>query len=169
MIYRGSPWETGSSPRMWGTRAGGDLGFALRRFIPTHVGNTEVARPSVRLPTVHPHARGEHGVFSPGCYQRNGSSPRTWGTRVIAIYPSLRVRFIPTHVGNTISERLPRNERPVHPHARGEHIRTRGFAGRVDGSSPRTWGTRALQVAVLDHLRFIPTHVGNTLTVQNCF
>ena len=32
---------------------------------------------------------------------------------------------------------------------------------REIGSSPRTWGTRALQTLQVGRSRFIPTHVGN--------
>ncbi len=51
---------TGSSPRPWGTRAGGETQAYRTRFIPTPVGNTP--RTCCRFPpcAVHPHARGEH-------------------------------------------------------------------------------------------------------------
>ncbi len=56
--------------------------------------------------------------------------------------PAVDVRFIPTHVGNTLGRLVRRGEDPVHPHARGEHV--------------------ALHVRLTASLRFIPTHVGNT-------
>ena len=73
--------RSGSSPRMWGTRWSSLPESTLRRFIPTHVGNTSTVLLRGCCRTVHPHACGEHG----------------WGPS-----PSLdRYRFIPTHVGNT--------------------------------------------------------------------
>src|SRR5690606_17555565 len=50
----------------------------------------------------------------------------------------------------------------VHPHARGEHLAGRRVATNLDGSSPRTWGTRKHTTDRLADSRFIPTHVGNT-------
>jgi len=49
----------------------------------------------------------------------------------------------------------------VHPHGCGERIAqfSRVFAG--DGSSPRVWGTRAIQNDWRQIIRFIPTGVGN--------
>ncbi len=54
-----------------------------------------------RTSTVHPHACGEHIVSSSTRTRSFGSSPRMWGTLYKAELASLRMRFIPTHVGNT--------------------------------------------------------------------
>ena len=91
----------GSSPRTWGTRPDRPNGSVTRRFIPTHVGNTNSDSPSVVLAAVHPHARGEHDHGSKLIPGALGSSPRTWGTRSEAADVAQRDRFIPTHVGNT--------------------------------------------------------------------
>ena len=72
------------------------------RFIPTHVGN---GRPGIKVKpifAVHPHACGERAFKGMEDAIVNGSSPRMWGTVMIA-------------------ERL-RMMRPVHPHACGERI-----------------------------------------------
>ena len=134
----------GSSPRTWGTRGARGLLALEPRFIPTHVGNTRMARLPARPRSVHPHARGEHPTIQ-----------RTSGNHV---------RFIPTHVGNT----RPRSRWPwcsaVHPHARGEHLAAM-CSGKVRyGSSPRTWGTHQREASPRSEGRFIPTHVGNTTT-----
>ena len=113
----------GSSPRSWGTPSFTVDAEDVRRFIPTLVGNTLPGAGRCRGRTVHPHARGEHPAFS--------------------FHLRSHVRFIPTLVGNTpitalsspnqygssprswgtLRGRLPsRCCRPVHPHARGEHI-----------------------------------------------
>ena len=73
------------------------------RFIPTHVGNTFHCSAHVREITVHPHACGEHCLFLWVQYSISGSSPRMWGTLTYASKHQNIVRFIPTHVGNTIS------------------------------------------------------------------
>ena len=51
---------------------------------------------------------------------------------------------------------------PVHPHGRGEHSVRGGVVFAVVGSSPRAWGTLALQNVHHHQVRFIPTGVGNT-------
>ncbi len=51
----------GSSPRMWGTLVHFLMLAVSDRFIPTHVGNTNLGSSRYRSSTVHPHACGEHG------------------------------------------------------------------------------------------------------------
>jgi len=85
-----------------------------------------------------------------------------WGTPHRA-QPMLNVgRFIPTHVGNTPPGRLSPRMIPVHPHACGEHGRTRTWEILSSGSSPRMWGTPSAPSLFSLRSRFIPTHVGNT-------
>ena len=71
------------------------------RFIPTPVGNTPNLPPFLNIPSVHPHACGEHcsefSVFS----RPAGSSPRLWGTPLVVVNEYMSNRFIPTPVGNT--------------------------------------------------------------------
>ncbi len=162
-------WHIGSSPRMWGT-----LAFLLRqmskwRFIPTHVGNTTISPSRHCCSAVHPHACGEHRFCTFAAHICVGSSPRMWGTRSAA--PALRRtgRFIPTHVGNTPPVRIARRLVTVHPHACGEHGSRGSRPSASSGSSPRMWGTHGPLGRRARRDRFIPTHVGNTLTVQHCF
>ncbi len=134
----------------------------LLRFIPTHVGNTIATIPRPNSEPVHPHTRGEHKIRNKKSMGWYGSSPHTWGTRtreVDCIYP---FRFIPTHVGNTVRDRLHAQLDSVHPHTRGEHRSSRHPHEPQDGSSPHTWGTRANSSICRRRRRFIPTHVGNT-------
>ena len=112
---------------------------------------------------VHPHARGEHDLKTAWENNTDGSSPRTWGTRLRRPRPLGSRRFIPTHVGNTGARRAGICSRAVHPHARGEHFSAAAPPCIFGGSSPRTWGTPVLPVAIGRVQRFIPTHVGNTL------
>ncbi len=75
------------------------------------------------------------------------------------------MRFIPTHVGNTVWLGFSAVIVTVHPHACGEHVLSSDFRHLVGGSSPRMWGTRDFADRIAEFYRFIPTHVGNTLQV----
>ena len=159
--------ETGSSPRTWGTPMQRRCRRRIRRFIPTHAGNTSVSCSSNVFSSVHPHARGEHTTaLALGTYPI-GSSPRTWGTLARAAATAKRRRFIPTHVGNTACAGSRPAAPAVHPHARGEHLNQQEAHMLVNGSSPRTWGTPHQPRAGPPLGRFIPTHVGNTRPRQS--
>ncbi len=96
------------------------------------------------------------------CGPASGSSPRTWGTQLSALVEAWVRRFIPTDVGNTSKASSTATAAPVHPHGRGEHAHRRRRRSAVDGSSPRTWGTRDYRSRQQGRNRFIPTDVGNT-------
>jgi len=132
------------------------------RFIPTHVGNTSGARSAPCRRPVHPHACGEHWYFQFTHRRSRGSSPRMWGTRAEERCSLQRLRFIPTHVGNTSSPATSAGTVTVHPHACGEHAAGNDRCESAVGSSPRMWGTRRGTGSGRVLLRFIPTHVGNT-------
>ena len=152
----------GSSPRTWGTLVAAVHRLAEGRFIPTHVGNTLGLQHCGQARPVHPHARGEHVIHADSREDADGSSPRTWGTLCYGYSHTIRDRFIPTHVGNTIPNHQADMVEPVHPHARGEHLLLLQPDAREVGSSPRTWGTLVHLHRVASPIRFIPTHVGNT-------
>ncbi len=101
--YGNNPAAIGSSPRMWGTPDRLLQPPPLRRFIPTHVGNTFDYGLDEKPCTVHPHACGEHVGAGWGRGVGVGSSPRMWGTLLHIPYPFRHGRFIPTHVGNTFT------------------------------------------------------------------
>ena len=130
---------------MWGTQHNNGDHQDRQRFIPTHVGNTRSSLTAYSSTSVHPHACGEHVWASTEGAYSGGSSPRMWGTRLPFHQDPRRLRFIPTHVGNTtdfaIGDLLP----TVHPHACGEHFRNIDDFFRGFGSSPRMWGTRRIQ------------------------
>ena len=173
----------GSPPRTWGIRRPACPFSHKKRFTPTHVGNTRDREAQQHLRPVHPHARGEYfqGIIGgPPC--QSGSPPRTWGIRADEVRVGRRVRFTPTHVGNTCSTRPASRKATVHPHARGEYPRptptspacggspprTWGIRenprnrSKSVGSPPRTWGIRPRRVVEAAAARFTPTHVGNT-------
>ncbi len=156
-------WQTGSSPRMWGTPHVAGLVPGHARFIPTHVGNAVSKGGKITVTTVHPHACGERREEVIMLAYCNGSSPRMWGTQVRRGGGTVDRRFIPTHVGNAPFAGKIRGSRPVHPHACGERDRPARYDIPAHGSSPRMWGTPSLEA--LEHLvaRFIPTHVGNAV------
>ncbi len=175
----------GSSPRAWGTLRGTRFFGTPPRIIPTCVGNTRHPHKRFRYHPDHPHVRGEHLYVvkricdwlgsSPRAWgtrnclaklsRSGGSSPRAWGTRWRHAYGRAFHRIIPTCVGNTLTSSFSSSSMTDHPHVRGEHthmLRRRKLAA---GSSPRAWGTQATCNPHLQHLRIIPTCVGNTLVV----
>ena len=56
----------------------------------------------------------------------------------------------------------------VHPHACGEHLAEDEIAEWTQGSSPRLWGTPAINFTEDTAERFIPTLVGNTSVLHLC-
>jgi len=93
----------------------------------------------------------------------HGSSPRAWGTPVVA-RPRVRGgRFIPTCMGNSRWRPSPSPRGSVHPHVHGELIHLRTPRSRVNGSSPRAWGTPTRTRDELCGGRFIPTCMGNSV------
>ena len=151
----------GSSPRLWGTYILYSPKSPFSRFIPTPVGNIWLNSVQERITSVHPHACGEHLLFSSSVLLSPGSSPRLWGTSDNGKHPGGRPRFIPTPVGN-IPMRMPRAaRRPVHPHACGEHPIVKRAKHMSNGSSPRLWGTSESSRFNSTAMRFIPTPVGN--------
>ena len=82
------------------------------------------------------------------------------------VFSILILRFIPTPVGNTSHVRTSPRTSPVHPHARGEHSRSKLSLCSFSGSSPRPWGTLLLRKGGKVIGRFIPTPVGNTITIE---
>ena len=155
----------GSSPRVWGTHVGAPEDSVLRRFIPTGVGNTDTEKGADIATAVHPHGCGEHQWSHIFIAAYSGSSPRVWGTRQLMIWPLSILRFIPTGVGNTDDSTVGILNIAVHPHGCGEHwvmLRTTIVRG---GSSPRVWGTQEWGYQGQAPERFIPTGVGNTVSV----
>ena len=85
-----------------------------------------------------------------------------WGTLGSASSVTEPARFIPTGVGNTSCLHGYMSSVSVHPHGCGEHLLARAGTCNHIGSSPRVWGTLQIHGRIQQHLRFIPTGVGNT-------
>jgi len=136
----------GSSPRAWGTR--------------TSVAGSMVTR------SVHPHVRGEHLKKSELRGLNGGSSPRAWGTpSAEASAASSASGSSPRAWGTRRHHLYAPVEITVHPHVRGEHTSATENLTKIIGSSPRAWGTRLRRGKRRLLRRFIPTCVGNTLSV----
>src|SRR6266540_4013397 len=112
----------GPSPRAWGTLFFYSPLLCSPRSIPTRVGNTLAPEAGEAGEPVHPHARGEHAEVTRSHLAHSGPSPRAWGTRGRRHRAQPLDRSIPTRVGNTPRSPPARCTRPVHPHARGEHL-----------------------------------------------
>mgnify|MGYP000304030873 CR=1 FL=1 len=153
--------RSGSSPRTWGTRARPGPGRMSWRFIPTYMGNAPRPPEPSRAAAVHPHVHGERHIRIISVVVKRGSSPRTWGTQALPDANLACCRFIPTYMGNAYHDGVCGRRGAVHPHVHGE--RNQGVReNRVGyGSSPRTWGTRALCSVPIYNDRFIPTYMGN--------
>ena len=116
---------------------------------------------------VHPHARGEYRKVDSSYERGFGSPPRTWGIHLPVLAGAVYVRFTPTHVGNT-------QLGPVQPVLLGGSpprtwgiLSPAGAASRpTNGSPPRTWGIHQHRPLLPRHIRFTPTHVGNTAAVR---
>ncbi len=149
---------------MWGTDILSCRDRPFLRFIPTHVGNRSAGHGKQIDFTVHPHACGEQNYKMSAERQHRGSSPRMWGTVLDNTALHDNRRFIPTHVGNSLPARVPEAVAAVHPHACGEQIKNIGIRNIKSGSSPRMWGTDRAEDMAERLKRFIPTHVGNSIT-----
>ena len=154
--------STGSSPRSRGTQMPVFDDLTVLRFIPALAGNTSPTTSRTAPTTVHPRARGEHGVAPAAAGCGSGSSPRSRGT--LDHLAATVLRFIAGNTSPTTSRTAPTT---VHPRARGEHGVAPAAAGCGSGSSPRSRGT-------LDHLprcqpdvRFILALAGNTESLDS--
>ena len=133
------------------------------RFIPTHVGQTSSARPRLRSASVHPHTCGADYKGGPVLYQLLPVHPHTCGAD-LSTPPILTgiPRFIPTHVGQTLSyDEVFCVYRFIPTHV-GQTTKTALNYGIKTGSSPHMWGRLSLAQRFSGVHRFIPTHVGQT-------
>ena len=94
-----------------------------------------------------------------------GSSPRVWGTQSPLLLCCRLNRFIPTCVGNALSLFATVMASTVHPHVCGERRSQKNIPIVPVGSSPRVRGTLMRNKIITLWRRFIPTCVGNAVTV----
>ena len=173
--------ETGSSPRLRGTRNERPFGRVAVRFIPAPAGNARSVAMRSASAAVHPRACGERRNRIAVCCIVIGSSPRLRGTPPCLPVACDLSRFIPAPAGNASAARPRAPTAPVHPRACGERpsasaapIEPRGSSPRLrgtrarhqrlaprGGSSPRLRGTRSQQPRSEQSHRFIPAPAGN--------
>ena len=156
-----APANAGSSPRTWGTPTPRYYRRPEARFIPTYMGNAAIPSRSNAVPAVHPHVHEERSYSVVPIGTDAGSSPRTWGTQRSMVSRVRILRFIPTYMGNAGIVCSPEKFWSVHPHVHGERNTHTAIVNPRDGSSPRTWGTRAYSSRDRREIRFIPTYMGN--------
>ena len=154
--------QSGSSPRVRGTRTTCSWRYRSRRFIPACAGNTLMYGPTFPPKTVHPRVCGEHVSARAGTTNSDGSSPRVRGTRHSVGKRTRTERFIPACAGNTRIVRPLRRPAPVHPRVCGEHEDNLRAEHSIDGSSPRVRGTRVRATMFPRTPWFIPACAGNT-------
>ncbi len=79
LLRFGPPFSSGSPPRVWGIRLGGDHLIRNSRFTPTCVGNTTRWLIALWAYAVHPHVCGEYKRDHAFLRGLHGSPPRVWG------------------------------------------------------------------------------------------
>ena len=154
--------ETGSSPRVRGTRLAARTPVPKSRFIPACAGNTNRRSTGIPRPAVHPRVCGEHTEEHEQTRPATGSSPRVRGTLRCRLLQGPAQRFIPACAGNTAPLSPRCTALTVHPRVCGEHLGTLHRHVHVDGSSPRVRGTRRVPALRRPRSRFIPACAGNT-------
>ena len=133
--------ETGSSPRMRGTRNAEPGAFPGCRIIPADAGNTEAPNPHGYHNPDHPRGCGEHYGYSGKDIAKAGSSPRMRGTHLHSPIRETTEWIIPADAGNTFKDRSVDEATRDHPRGCGEHMAKRNAIGTCSGSSPRMRGT----------------------------
>ena len=160
--YRARRAETGSSPRVRGTRVGRDRQERSAGIIPACAGNTQSGGNPTGLSWDHPRVCGEHRKRGVTKSTGSGSSPRVRGTRGRPHGFQIRFGIIPACAGNTPPRHTPPHTTWDHPRVCGEHARN-AWNGVVSwGSSPRVRGTRGVMVLTLGTEGIIPACAGNT-------
>ena len=154
----------GSSPRMRGKLLHAGLQLAQHRIIPAHAGQTDLPILPPLPNADHPRACGANvgrvHVHELQC----GSSPRMRGKPTACRRSAARMRIIPAHAGQTVSNSSRTSARSDHPRACGANV------GRVHvhelqcGSSPRMRGKPTACRRSAARMRIIPAHAGQTVS-----
>ena len=129
---------------------------------PTCVGKTGFGSKFSDPSTVHPHMRGEDLTAGLARAVITGSPPHAWGRHPNVNPVLLGKRFTPTCVGKTNKEGICLECHTVHPHMRGEDMRSSCGIASLYGSPPHAWGRRAPESVRRRWRRFTPTCVGKT-------
>ena len=152
--------SSGSSPRVRGAFASGQVAGAGLRFIPACAGRVTFACRRRRWQPVHPRVCGARRTVKTALTLCVGSSPRVRGA-----YPSLSSvhhlrRFIPACAGRVDSTQQSPRSRPVHPRVCGARARPSRSRYSFNGSSPRVRGALRVTRRGATRARFIPACAG---------
>ena len=134
--------DTGSSPRLRGTRVLCHKIVVFGGIIPALAGNTMPTNNQTPLWWDHPRACGDHLYESELLKYDPGSSPRLRGTLGTHRHTVNMGGIIPALAGNTRSSTARTCSTRDHPRACGEHLATSFVVCECGGSSPRLRGTR---------------------------
>ena len=130
----------GSSPRMRGKLPVGGALASRGRIIPAHAGQTQCSIHGRAWSPDHPRACGANSNKGSATVSASGSSPRMRGKRRFRPLPSLRVRIIPAHAGQTSTGHRRPAAWPDHPRACGANSDNSSTTTSKSGSSPRMRG-----------------------------
>ncbi len=132
----------GTPPRAWGKPIQMAYDLSSSRYTPTGVGKT----------------------FSdmPDPSETYGTPPRAWGKRAQHLLRQRAVRYTPTGVGKTLLVVIECFRCSVHPHGRGENLRSLRAVKPHNGTPPRAWGKHFNAAPDEFFKRYTPTGVGKT-------
>ena len=154
--------EHGSSLLTQGNPTPVFFGRFSPRLIPTHAGKTPSHSIAWARRSAHPRSHGENASLGNGTPLATGSSPLTRGKLVTKPITGRLLGLIPAHAGKTVCRLMSRASRWAHPRSRGENRALQSSDWRVHGSSPLTRGKPDVAVVLLEAVRLIPAHTGNT-------
>ena len=109
----------GLSPRVWGSRHRQPGQRLSARSIPTCVGQPSLALFFFFAIQVYPHVCGAASVSHIEIRHPFGLSPRVWGSPYSLVVLAVRLRSIPTCVGQPPAQPYAPCTRPVYPHVCG--------------------------------------------------
>ena len=130
----------GLSPRVWGNQTIATETKGVGRFIPTCVGQPVGATRRLDDFTVYPHVCG--ATYTGYAVQNDvpGLSPRVWGNPLDRVGETIRMRSIPTCVGQPLIMSSIKSVLTVYPHVCGATISVLTMIRDGNGLSPRVWG-----------------------------
>ena len=154
--------ETGSSPRMRGSRRVYGVGAILEGIIPAHAGLTTGQKHKKKKEGDHPRACGAHVILSQSKMSSSGSSPRMRGSLDTGAVKSYSDGIIPAHAGLTHRRDFSFRWKWDHPRACGAHTLAATLRSAGTGSSPRMRGSRSVAKRTPSPAGIIPAHAGLT-------
>ena len=154
---------SGTSPRMRGKPAAGQIPPGFQRNIPAYAGKTLDHRRILTGSAEHPRVCGENVGCRPSRAATFGTSPRMRG-KPLCILSSLSItRNIPAYAGKTRRTNVIWPSLTEHPRVCGENSSSFVAIGLVSGTSPRMRGKLRFSNMFTWSDRNIPAYAGKTL------